>query len=305
MADSCTVHDSVYAPSVRSRASSVFSTGTKFSIATLPHEELQNPEFGIAGPSFRNNTRPRSLMTLASHEQPAPPYDGRLASGVRQLSPSQLRYGVVGPTGSPTVESFDTAATSSPNESEDALRIHYGRIVQTIDQNHALELSRLAQAHERELAAIRHEIDQAYRKEWKAKNREVEKVREEANTRVATLEDACKSLTLGHEAIVMSMQKEITERIVALTEAHEIAVDKARNEVEDLWEGRWADRTRLAAEEGRRANAESQRQLELAIASRDKEWAMVLGNRHPELWDELKDTISGLTTGSRDNELSG
>lgn len=295
--------------SVRSRASSVFSTGTKFSIATLPQEELQSAGPGFSDRFVRDTARPQSLITLASHEGPAPPYEVYQSSETAQPSPAQHRFAAIDHLPSLAAGAFDTPSTSPASEPENALVMHYGRVVRTIDQNHALELAqitneherelaRVIKEHERELAAVRHEIDQAYRREWKAKNREVEKFREEANSRVANLEAEYHSLIIAHAATAARLQQENSDQIATLVDAHELAIDKARNEIEDLWEGRWSDRVRLAAEEARRLDLESQRMLEKAVADRDEEWVKELGKRHPELLDELKDTISGLRAGN-------
>jgi hypothetical protein len=294
--------------SVRSRASSVFSTGTKFSIATIPQEDLQSPGPGFSERFVRNAARPQSLKTLASHEGPAPPYE-IYQSETAQPSPAQNQFMAIEHVPSLAAAAFDMPSTSPVSEPENALVIHYGRVVRTIDQNHALELAQIANEHERklaqaikeqerELAAVRHEIDQAYRREWKAKNREVEKFREEANARVANLEAEYHNLIIAHAATAARLQQENSDQIAALVDAHEISIDKARNEIEDLWEGRWSDRVRLAAEEARILDLENQRRLEKAVADRDEEWVKELGKRHPELLDELKDTISGLRAGN-------
>ena len=282
-------------PSVRSRASSVISTGTKFSISTLPREDVQNIELSYPGPSSANRPRPHSLISLASYDQPAPAYNDREVSNILQEPSNQHEISASGQLPSPAVDMFDVR--SIPTESENALSIHYGRIVRTIDQKYADDLLQLTQSHERELAAIRHEIDQAYRKEWKTKNREVEKFREEANTHVADIEAKMEDLACAHEETVERIQRDFDERMAELAEVNEITIDKARNAIEDLWEQRWSDRTRLAVEETRRVDLENQRKLEKAVADRDDEWVRELGNRHPELLDELKDTINGLRAG--------
>lgn len=283
-------------PSVRSRASSVFSTGTKFSIATLTHEESQGIEPNLAGPSSGNRPRPRSLMTLHSHEEPAPPYSDQQALNLPPISPSQLGFSTSSELSFPSVDYFENSST--PTEPENALSLHYGRIVRTIDQKYAADLLRLTESHERELAAIRHEIDQAYRKEWKAKNQEVEKFREEANTHVAKIEAEMENLILTHEEGVGRMQRDSDEQRARLAEETDIAIDKARNAIEDIWEERWSDQIQLAKEEARRVDLENQRKLEKAVADRDEEWVKELGNRHPELLGELKDTINELRAGS-------
>lgn len=299
------------AVSLRSRASSVVSTGTKISIGTLPQEESQSPETGFAGRNWRINSgrRRHSLLSFSSHDQPAPPYDDPDGP---YLSSYRYTPNIIGQTRSPAAEDHDGPSISPPIDSENALSMHYSRVVRTIDVNQAQEIQRLTQEHERELiacrdeiqhlveahakelAAMRHEIDQAYRKEWKVKNREVEKIREEANTAVATLEIELQRLITTHEDTVLRMQHETSEQIMRLEEAHEIAIDKARNAIEDIWETRWSDRTRIVKEEAHMAGLDRQRGLEKAVAKRDEEWVKELTSRRPELLDDIKDVISEL-----------
>lgn len=303
------------AASLRSRASSVVSTGTKISISTLPQDEPQNAEAAFAGRSLRGSTRPRSLLSIASHEQPAPPYDDRNVGEVPYFSSYQYEAAASGQFTSLNAESINRAPASPLMDSENALSIHYGRVVRTIDQNRAQEILSLTQAHEAELAAARdeirrlkeahqkdlaatrHEIDQAYRKEFKSKSREVEKFREEANTRVATFETELQRMITTHEDTVLSMQQEASEQVALLEEAHAVAIDKARNVIEDVWMIRWTDQTRLAREEAQRVDMKNQRDLEKAVDDRDEEWVQELASRHPELLDELKDTIGELRAG--------
>ena len=303
------------AASLRSRASSVVSTGTKISISTLPQEESQNFETVIAGPNPRTNACRHSLLSITSHEQPAPPYDHREMLDGPYFTSHRHGAAIEGPLPSSTINDFYVPPASPPTDSENALSMHYGRVVRTIDENQAQEIVRLTQAHETELTAARqeilrlaqknekdlavtrHEIDQAYRKELKSKNREVEKFREEANARVAIFEAELQRLITTHEETVSRMQNEAIEQMADLAELHEIAVDKARNAVEDLWEGRWEDRKRLAVEEARLISLQNQRDLEKAVADRDEEWVRELGARHPELLRELKDIIDELRAG--------
>lgn len=303
------------ATSLRSRASSVVSTGTKISISTLPQDEPQNTEAASAGRSLRGNTRRHSLLSFVSHEQPAPPYDDRHATDGPYFSSYQCDTAALGQFTSPTAENFTRPPASPPVDSENALSMHYGRVVRTIDQNQAQEILRLTQAHEAELAAARdeihrlteahqkelavtrHEVDQAYRKEFKSKTREVEKIREEANTQVATFETELQRMITTHEDTVLGMQQEAIEQVASLEEAHAVAIDKARNDIEDIWMIRCMDLTRLAREEAQRLDMKNQRDLEKAVVDRDEEWVRELASRHPDLLDELKDTISGLRAG--------
>lgn len=303
------------AASLRSRASSVVSTGTKISISTLPQDELQNTEASFAGRTLRGSTRPHSFRSFVSHEQPAPPYDDRHATAGPYFSSYQCDTAALGHFTSPSADSFNPPPTSPLMDSENALSLHYGRVVRTIDQNQAQEIFRLTQAHEaelaaardeihrltedhqKELAATRHEIDQVYRQEFKSKNREVERIREEANTRVATFETELQRMITIHEETVLSMQQEASDQVASQEQAHAIATDKARNDIEDIWMIRWSDQTRLAREEAQRLDIENQHELERAVADRDEEWVRELASRHPQLLDELKDTIGELRAG--------
>lgn len=289
----------------------MISTGTKISIGTLPQEESQSTEAGFVGRNGRLNPgRRHSLLSYTSHDQPAPPYDD---GDGPYLSSYRYTPNIIGQANSLAVDGHDGPSVSPPSDSENALSMHYSRVVRTIDGNQAQEIQRLTEehereltacrdeiqhlvgAHEKELAAMRHEIDQAYRKEWKAKNREVEKIREEANTVVATLQIEVERLITTHEDTVLRMQHETSEQIMRLEKAHEVAVDKARNAIEDLWETRWSDRTRIVKEEAHMACLDKERELQKALARRDDEWIKQLSSRHPDLLDDLKDVISGLT----------
>ena len=190
----------------------------------------------------------------------------------------------------------------------------FGRVVRTIDENHARQLARFHEAHdqqlrahEQDLAATREAIDQAYRKEWKAKNREMERVREEAAASVAEMQkrldrelesgrEECaakvtaveaqiQSLSVAHAEKVAFIQQDAMDQIGTLHEEYQATIDKARNAIEDLWEGRWNDRTRLAVEEARRRDTE-----------RDAEWLRVIESTKPELLDELKTAIEASRT---------
>lgn len=276
--------------SYRSRASSVISTGTKFSISTMPqgHYHIDNV---LEGNAIRaSSNRPGSMYSVRSIATSLPPYEDhapRPASGNESEQPP-------------------TPSTADP---ENTLSLHYGRVVRTIDENHARQLARIYEAHdqqlkahEQELAATREAIDQAYRKEWKAKNREMERVREEAAATVAemqhtldralekgreecaakvtALEEQIRSLSVTHDESLARIQQDATDQVVTLDEEYQATIDKARNAIEDLWEGRWNDRTRLAAEEARRLDLQ-----------RDAEWLRVIESTHPELLDEMKTAI--------------
>ena len=221
---------------------------------------------------------------------------------------------------SATGESQLLPPTPTATDHENALTMHYGRVVRTIDENHARQLSRIyqaqeqqLQAHAQELAATRNAVDQAYRAELRSKEREVERIREvaaasvaaanEAKQRevddvrtentatVASLESQLRSLSLMKDETMVRVQLDCEDRILKLHEEHQAAIDKARNAIEDLWEGRWHDRTRLAVEEANRHHLESQGELQRAVVDRDEEWLETLRHRHPELVDSMKAAI--------------
>lgn len=283
--------------SFRSRASSVISTGTKFSISTLPienhhidgvlHGQLsqEHPHIDgvLNGHASRISARPASMYSYRSAEHPLPAYED--SQGQLPIQPATTTS-VEDPN-----HHHHHPPTPSSTDPENALSMHYGRVVRTIDENHAHQVSRLNQTHAQEIAAIRHAIDHAYRKELKAKDREVERIREEAAAHVAALEAEIQSLKVGYDDAVERMRQARAEEIVSLREGYERAIVKARNAVEDLWEGRWNDRTRLAAEEGQRCEVEWLRKVGEAVAERDGEWFGVLGDRYPQLAEELKSVM--------------
>ena len=280
--------------SFRSRASSVISTGTKFSISTMPQGHYNIDDVLEGNAARTTSTRPGSLYSMRSLAPSLPPYEDH-APG-----PAFIQ------TSAPTSSDSEQPPTPSSADPENALSQHYGRVVRTIDENHARQLARIydshdqqLKAHEQELAATREAIDQAYRKEWKAKNREMERIREEAAAsvaemqksldrelergseecaaKVAALEEQIRSLSITHGESLARVQQDATAQVASLHEEYQATIEKARNAIEDLWEGRWNDRTRLAAEEAQRRSLE-----------RDAEWLRVIESTHSEIRDELK-----------------
>ena len=99
----------------------------------------------------------------------------------------------------------------------------------------------------------------------------MEKTREEAATAMEKVKEAA-----------------VTEA-AWLKEEHEKAVVRARNAVEDLWETRWSDRMRVAADEVERVEARGKETMNRA-GKRIRE----LAKRHPELAEELEKTVKEL-----------
>ena len=276
--------------SVRSGASSIVTTSPKFSISTLPNEEYTRIDDTNRRSRRSTALRPRSIFSVASYEPSLPPYD--VAQATATTGPSYDRHNaeIIGqPARVP--DSDQQSPTTSVVDPENALSMHYGRVVRVIDQNHLDQMRRLKEAHQEELGKVRHAIDQTYRKEFKARDREMEKMREEMA-----------SLTATHEARIASMQREVVEFLAEQAQDHQIAIDKACNAIEDVWESRWNDRIRLADEEARNMESEHQVRLneleekvrnshadrETAVNDRDRAWVLQISKTHPELKDELE-----------------
>lgn len=280
--------------SIRSRASSVISTGTKFSISTMPQGHFHIDDVLEGNAARSTSTRPGSMYSIRSIAPSLPPYEDQAPR------PAPIH------TSAPSDNDLEQPPNPSTADPENALSVHYGRVVRTIDENHARQLARIYEAHdqqlkvhEQELAATREAVDQAYRKEWKAKNREMERIREEAAAsvaemqktldrelergradcaaKVAALEEQIQSLSVTHDESLARIQQDASGQVVTLHGEYQATIDKARNAIEDLWEGRWNDRSRLAAEEAQRRDLQ-----------RDEEWLRVIERTHPELLDEMK-----------------
>lgn len=290
--------------SYRSRASSVISTGTKISIQTIPQGHF-HIDGVLEGSHSRNTaTRPASLYSVRSMAPSLPPYEAHQPMDAlisSNYNPTQLNTLQISANNDLQIASSpanDPEQPLTPSDPENSLMMHYGRVVRTIDENHARQLARVYSAHEKELAATRDAVDQAYRKEWKAKNRENERIREEAANEieevrrgaaadVAAVHQQIELLATAHENTVASIQRENDERLALLNEEHRTAIEKARNAIEDLWEGRWDDRRKVAAEEARRTAEEAEGREQ----QKDQDWLQAIRTLHPDLVDEIKQAV--------------
>lgn len=320
------------AGSLRSRASSVISTGTKFSFSTLPQGTYHIDEVlernnsqsssnsnssghGNGNSSRTNNAaaRPGSLYSVRSIATSLPPYEGHappslsddavLANTVALAAEGGGGHQVVattpGVTMMPGAADNNSQPPSTPTlDLENSLSMHYGRVVRHIDETHRRQVARINLAHEQELAAVRDAIDKAYRKEFKAKDREIERIRAEAAGDVAAIEESkvrevdrmrdegeakIKALEEEVEAVRKECEEEVKrlrweaeEREGEMREGFEKAMEKACNAIEDIWEGRWKDRSRFGMEEARRR-----------LEDRDGEWLDMIERSHPELVEEM------------------
>ncbi|KAL8932547.1 MAG: hypothetical protein Q9211_006252, partial [Gyalolechia sp. 1 TL-2023] len=193
--------DDPAAASLRSRASSIVTTTTKFSLETLPQDDRSSLFAFRERPRPDTATRPRSLASITSITHPAPPYSAILDSALLlpthhnveselpQRRPAAGEAASINeaiapsPTPSHPPSRSTTPSPDIPPDPDDHPRAqiaYYNHVVRTLDQNYTTELGELRAQHSQELATIRNDIDAAYRTQWKAKNRENEKIREEA-----------------------------------------------------------------------------------------------------------------------------
>ena len=296
--------------SYRSRASSVISTGTKFSIATLPQGHFSVDGMLSANASGRSTPRPGSPLSMRSIATSLPPYEGHqphethLSYLYRNGQPATGQNASIATDSQTTVN--DSSQPTTPTDPENALSMHYGRIVRTIDENHARQLARVNTAHQQELAATRDAIDQAYRKEWKTKNREIERIREEAANEVEQVKRECTAelaahreeiarLSAHYDETVARMQQDSVEKFVSLHTEHQAAIEKARHAIEDLWEGRWNDRTKIAADEAKRVAQD----IERRDVERDDEWLQAIASVCPESMDDIRFAVMNARTQSK------
>ena len=111
--------------SSRSRASSIISTGTKFSISTMPQGHFHIDDVLDGNAARTTSTRPGSLYSMRSIAPSLPPYDDQPSR------PTPIQ------TSAPNGSDSEQPPTPSSADPENSLSIHYSRIVRTIDDNHA------------------------------------------------------------------------------------------------------------------------------------------------------------------------
>ena len=303
-------YDDPTAASLRSRASSIITTTTKFSLETLSQDD-RSSIVAIRrrlepGPS----DRPRSLMSMTSVAYPAPPYSATQNStlllpthedGNFQLarsSPPELaeppaaetasldEASAPSPIPSPVPSGTATPSPNTPPDPDDphARIAYYNHVVRTLDQNYTAELDRLRSHHAQELAVIRNEIDAAYRAQWKAKNREIERIREEVAVEIEQGRAEC-------EASASRMELALQEQKERMEGEMQVAVEKARHEVEDMWERRWSDRGKVEREERKRAEEETRKRWKIRLGERDERWRDLMEELVRKVDAELCDRV--------------
>lgn len=108
---------------------------------------------------------------------------------------------------------------------------------------------------------MRHDIDSAYRTQWKIKNWEIEREKEQAALTVKRMRKECDNR-------VVELEKELDRVNVEMAEMERMkgfAVEKARHEVEDMWERMWAERMRVEGEERQRKEREHLEQMKRIV----------------------------------------
>ncbi|MCJ1312328.1 hypothetical protein MMC25_006002 [Agyrium rufum] len=247
-----------------------------------PPYEMDNPSTPVQLPSnlsFPLAPGSEQLLEDSSEEQP----DERQVNRRQSHKSSRL---TLQSTPSSTAETHSSGQPSSRDVSppsppfspvsvvdpENIISQHYTRVVRTIDANHQAEIDALKSAHASEIAHLRHEIDQAYRKEFRAKVAQVEKIREESARAVSEVEERCMEELERKSRTLEEVQGELEEVEARLEREWMGRVERERNAVEDLWEGRWKDRARVLRVE---ALAERERvgvEVREAVRRRDGWW---------------------------------
>lgn len=124
-------------------------------------------------------------------------------------------------------------------DSENNVSNHYTRMIRFIDRDHR----RALHARDKEMAELRerlNEKDIVYRQELRARDFLIE---------------------------------DLKKRLDHLEETTETEIERARNQVEDLWESRWKDRDFHLRERMQRMESEMQKTMETTIAEREAFWS--------------------------------
>jgi hypothetical protein len=144
----------------------------------------------------------------------SPSYIGRHARGIFPACPTRQGPGTRSPIPelSATTHNPDHASDGSdetalplPMDSENDISLHYARLMRTLDRDH--------------------------RKALHLKDKELEKFRERLNEMDVVYRQELKF----RDFVIDDLKKKLDN----IQEASELGVEKARNEVEDLWESRW------------------------------------------------------------------
>ncbi|KAL9012689.1 MAG: hypothetical protein Q9173_002555, partial [Seirophora scorigena] len=257
-------HDDPSTASLRSQASSIITTTTKFSLETLSQDD-RSSIVAIRERSRPNPaSRPRSTLSMTSIARPAPPYtetpDFPLVLPGHQggdfqhplnppsdLPPIQPPSDNTASVHSPHPPSSSDSATASPPASDDSdasspldpdnprtCTRYYSQIVRTLDQNYTTSLAALRAQHARDLAATRHSIDAAYRTQWKAAARDTELAKQDAAREVEAVKQeaarAAEAMRRECEGNARHIERAIVEHAEQKEWEMQAAVQRARHE---------------------------------------------------------------------------
>ena len=221
--------------------------------APTPQSTTRSTFLNLLPSARRTSTRPSQPSHSHSHS--------RSRATTTTIQPSILAAAVPAePPPSPLIFDPPPLAGAAPA----ALAAHTSAVLEVL----GAERVRQAAWHARELARTRNAIDAAYRGELRRARQAAERAatdrrqaeaaaslaRYDAVRRGAEREGAGREVAELREEVARARR----ERDAARKEVEE-AVRRARNEVEDLWEGRWRDRMGLAAEEAGKANEDRRR----------------------------------------------
>lgn len=235
-----------------SGVSSSTRTGYTHSAGTTP--DRGDDISGISLPLLTGKEAAELLPSMAPRSAEGSACDRQLhQTNIIALDPPYIDQGFVETVPPP---SMDT---------EDEIKVHYNRLLRTIDRNYRKELH----ARDEDMSKLReriNEIDQVYRMELRARDQEMED----------RLQAREKDLNEMHERVRTLEQQDL------------VATDRARHEVEDMWEVRWKDRDRHLMERMRKIELENQENIEKALAEKNEKWVADWAKRNKELLDRLR-----------------
>ena len=176
----------------------------------------------------------------------SPTYIGRNARGIfpavrKQKKPS-LGDSII-PEASTSMRNFSQESDGSeetalplPMDSENDISLHYARLMRKLDRDH--------------------------RKAMHLKDKELEKLRE----RLSEMDTVYRQELKFRDFVIEDLKK----RLDHLQEDSENMVEKARNEVEDLWESRWLTQSSKLTERMKRIEEEAQHKIDRLLAEREE-----------------------------------
>ncbi|KAI1626122.1 hypothetical protein EDD37DRAFT_648567 [Exophiala viscosa] len=207
------------------------------------------------------------LSTIDDHDEPrSPDYIGRHATGA---FPLPMRS-----TSSQNTIRHETGPSQTRN-ALDERRFPFETSIQTPNQNHCP----LPMDSENEIslhyARMMRKLDYGYRKALHLKDKEMAELRERLHEKDTVLRQQLRAKDF--------LLDDLKNRLTNLEENVQIMLEKARNEVEDLWESRWKDRDFHLRERMRRIEEDAQKTIQQLRAS------------HPEAGEDGSDDGSTTT----------